>query len=76
MTNDRLAGELANEFLIRGYTWDFPDGARVPTKEDLLEAIQKIKETTPDGYFRLVGRLAIVNSNGHLDIYLYQGEAE
>lgn len=76
MANEELADTLATEFLVRGYEWKFPEGTRVPTREEILNALEFLKEGTQDGHFQIAGRLVVVNSQGHLDVYLHVGEIE
>lgn len=76
MSNHELAEELAREFLLRDYQWAFDDGLRVPTEEELLKALEALKENTPDRHFQAQGRLVAINTEGHLDLYLHIGEIE
>jgi hypothetical protein len=74
LTNELLAEFLADEFLIRGYEWTFPGGKRIPNKDDMLEAFEELRKTTPDGHFQIAGHLVAVNNDGHFDIYSHVGE--
>jgi hypothetical protein len=69
-----MAENLAGEFLLNNFTWNFPDGTRVPTEEEIAQALVRLKNETPPDSVQIIGRLVAVNSDGHLDIYLHQGD--
>lgn len=74
--NLRLATELSQEFLVRNYEWNFAGDRRIPTEEEILTGLQALKDTTPDGHFQAQGRLVVINTEGHIDVYLHLGEIE
>lgn len=79
MTSRKLLSEfLADEFLIRGYEWNFgteeePD-MRIPTADEMLEAFAELERTTPEGSYQIKGHLIAVHWENHFDIYTHVGE--
>jgi hypothetical protein len=74
MTNEELAQELADQFLIRDYTWTRGGKKFVPEPKDFLDAFTYILKNVPEGATMVGGRLVAVNADGHTDIYLHVGE--
>jgi hypothetical protein len=78
--NQRLAQFLADEFLIRGYEWNFGTEAvpdrRIPNEQELLNAFEELKRTTPEGSFQIASHLVAIHWQGHFDIYTHVGEIE
>ena len=74
----RLAQFLADEFLIRGYEWNFgteeePD-MRIPNATEMLSAFEELERTTPEGSFQIKGHLIAIHSGGYFDIYTHVGD--
>lgn len=74
MSDNELAQELADQFLIRDYTWKQGDKEFVPQAKDFLDAFTYIRKSVTEGSTMVGGRLVAVNADGHLDIYLHIGE--
>ena len=74
MTIEELAETLETEFLVRGYEWSFEDGPRVPTRDEIVVGLEHLAEQTPENHYMAGGRMILVNSDGHKDLYLHIGE--
>ena len=64
-------------FKSRDYRWNFSDGSRVPSLEELTDAVDRLKTAlleSEDKTQVASGRLIVKKDEGHYDIYVHMGE--
>lgn len=71
---DRLARELTEEFVERGYKWSIDGVLRPPTLQTMKDLLEKADKEMQDESLLEVGRLILVKRHGHLDIFIYRGD--
>lgn len=69
-----LAKQLVDQFVERGYKWRIDDQLRPPSYEDMKEVLDKAYADLEDGQIMEMGRLIMIKTGTHLDVYLYQGD--
>ncbi len=69
-----LAKQLVDTFVERGYKWNIGGTLRPPSYQDMEQALKRIDETLNDNEQMEFGRLIAVKKDGHLDIYIYEGD--
>jgi hypothetical protein len=76
MEQEDLARRLSHIFEDKQYKWKIDGNLVVPSYEDLLLTIEKIKETLdnePEGTWLESGRLIFIKTVAGLDVYVLQG---
>jgi hypothetical protein len=72
------AGMIAIDFEDNDWTWTFKDGPRVPTAEEILDCVDRMRttlvESDEDELQIEVGRLLMKKADGHYDLYVYHSE--
>ena len=72
-----LADNLAGQFLLLGYEWNFEDGKRVPTSEDIQQALARMREVLyndEEAKYIEMGRLVLKREAQGDEVYLYMGD--
>lgn len=69
-----LARQLVDQFVERGLKWRIGETLRPPTYEDMKTVLDKAYKELEDGQQMEMGRLIMIKTGTHLDVYLYQGD--
>lgn len=73
---DDIYEEIASTFSVKNISWNIDGQSRVPSREDIQAAAQKMRARLadePDGSTITMGHLLVQKLNGKYDLYLYLG---